>query len=268
MQKVALVTGASSGIGKSVAEVLSGAGFVVYGASRRATDGEIINGIIQLKMDVTDEPSVIRAIEYIKSNHQRLDVVINNAGLGILGAVESVSDKEAKEIFDTNLFGVLNVCRHSIPLLRQQEKSFIFNITSIAGLMGLPFRGIYSASKYAVEGLSESLSQEVRDFGIKVIIIEPGDFNTNINTTRKVASTSIPEYGELQSKIQSQVNYEVSKAPTPEIIGYKILSVMKKRWPRLRYKVATPFQKFSVLIRDIIPDRWFESLVMWYYKVK
>lgn len=268
MQKVALVTGASSGIGQAVAEVLYQAGLVVYGASRRASDGDIINGIIQLKMDVTNEQSVIRAISYIKQNQQRLDVVINNAGLGILGAVESVSDQEAKEIFDTNLFGVLNVCRHSIPMLREQKRGYIFNITSIAGLMGLPFRGIYSASKYAVEGLSESLSQEVRDFGIKVIIIEPGDFRTNINQTRKVAKNTIAEYGELQDKIQSQVNHEVSKAPTPEIIGYKILSVMKKRWPRLRYKVATPFQKFSVLVRDIIPDRWFERLVMWYYKVK
>ncbi|MEZ4798310.1 MAG: SDR family oxidoreductase [Flavobacteriales bacterium] len=267
MSKVALVTGASSGIGKAVALELRNEGFTVFGASRKVTTGIVENDIIQLKMDVNSEPSVKAAVDYIIQEQGKIDVVINNAGLGIIGAVESVSDEEVKEIFDTNVFGVLNVCRHTIPYLKKQSKSYIFNITSIAGLMGLPFRGIYSASKYAVEGLSESLSQEVKDFGIKVILIEPGDFNTNINQTRKIAKNTPEEYLELENKVLDQVNREVSSAPNPSLIGRKIISIMKKRYPRLRYKVATPFQKFSVLTRDIIPDRWFEYLIMWYYKV-
>lgn len=267
MLKVALVTGASSGIGKAVAIELKQGGYTVFGASRSVTTGNNEEGIIQIRMDVNSEQSVKAAVDYIINTKGRLDVVVNNAGLGIIGAVESVTDDEVKEIFDTNVFGVLNVCRHTIPFLKKQSKTYIFNITSIAGLMGLPFRGIYSASKYAVEGFSESLSQEVKDFGIKVIIIEPGDFNTNINQTRKIAKNTPEEYIELENKVLAQVNREVSSAPHPSLIGKKILSIMKKRYPRLRYKVATPFQKFSVLTRDIIPDRWFEYLIMKYYKV-
>lgn len=267
MSKIALVTGASSGIGKAVALELVRHQFTVYGASRNVISGEIIDGVVQLQMNVNSEESVIKGIEFIYQREHRLDVVVNNAGLGIIGAVESISNNEAKEIFDTNVFGVLNVCRHAIPLLKKQKRSYVFNITSIAGLMGLPFRGIYSASKYAVEGLSESLSQEVKDFGIKVVIIEPGDFNTNINNSRKKAQVTPKEYLELENKVLTQVNREVANAPDPVLIGRKIVAIMKKRYPRLRYKVATPFQKISVLIRDIIPDRWFEYLVMKYYKI-
>lgn len=267
MTKVALVTGASSGIGQSISEVMAREGIRVYGCSRGAVNGEIKNGVYSLRADVTDESSVIKAIHYIIEREGRLDIVVNNAGLGLIGSLEDTPDQLVREVFDTNVNGVLNVCRHAIPHMRKQKSTYIFNITSIAGLMGLPFRGIYSASKYAVEGFSEALSAEVKDFGIKVIIIEPGDFKTNINANRKLAPTSNDAYKSLQDAVLRQVNSEVERAPAPEIIGITILRIMKKRYPRLRYKVATPFQKFSVLVRDIIPDRWFEWLMMRYYKI-
>lgn len=267
MIKVALVTGASSGIGKSISEVMAREGIRVYGCSRHAVDGDVINNVISLKMDVTNEASVERAVQYIVAREGRLDIIVNNAGLGLIGSLEDTPDELIREVFDTNINGVINVCRHTIPHLRRQGGGYIFNVTSIAGLMGLPFRGIYSASKYAVEGFSEALSSEVKDFGIKVIIIEPGDFKTNINQNRRLAPKSNPAYQSLQAAVLKQVNAEVERAPHPDIIGQTIIRILKKRYPRLRYKVATPFQKFSVLVRDIIPDRWFEWLMMRYYKI-
>lgn len=267
MTKIVLVTGASSGIGRAIAEVLANAGHTVYGASRKAISGTVINNVAQLSMDVTDEQSVQAAIQLILEKEKRIDVVVNNAGLGMIGAVENTTDAEVRKIFDTNVNGVLNVCRQVLPAMRKQQEGYIINVTSIAGLMGLPFRGIYSASKHAVEGFSESLSQEVRSFGIKVVVIEPGDFNTNINQNRLIASKSDGAYSQFESKVLHQINHEVSHAPHPKMIGTTILKILRKKNPRLRYKVATPFQKFSVLVRDIIPDRWFESLVMKFYKV-
>lgn len=267
MTKIVLVTGASSGIGRAISSVLAAEGYTVYGASRSAISGTTFNRVIQIPLDVTDEQSVQKAIQFIIEKENRIDVVINNAGLGMIGAVENTTDAEVRKIFDTNVNGVLNICRHVLPIMRKQRSGHIINVTSIAGLMGLPFRGIYSASKHAVEGFSESLSQEVRTFGIKVIVIEPGDFKTNINQNRLNASKSEGAYHSFESKVLEQINHEVSFAPDPEIIGVVIKKILKKKKPRLRYKVATPFQKFSVLIRDVIPDRWFESLVMKFYKV-
>lgn len=267
MTKTVLVTGASSGIGKAISEVLATENYLVFGASRKAVWGEKVNGVFQLPMDVTDESSVQKALKFIIDQTGRLDIVINNAGLGMVGAVENTSAEEVREVFNTNVFGVLNVCRQALPYLREQGSGHIINVTSIAGLMGLPFRGIYSASKHAVEGFSESLSQEVKSFGIKVIVIEPGDFRTNINQNRLVASKNNSAYTDFETKVRTQINNEVENAPHPEMIGRVISRILKKENPRLRYKVATRFQRFSVLIRDIIPDRWFEALVMKFYKV-
>jgi short-subunit dehydrogenase len=211
--------------------------------------------------------SISNAVSYLKEKEGSIDVLINNAGLGMIGALENTSAIQVEEIFQTNVYGVLNMCRAVIPLMREQKRGTIFNVTSIAGLMGLPFRGIYSASKSAVEGFSEALSAEVNQFGIKVIIIEPGDFRTSINENRRIAEIDNKVYEPFQSAVIAQVNREVQKAPEPSLIGVAILRILKKEKPRLRYKVATPFQRFSVLVRDIIPDRWFEKLVKRYYKM-
>jgi NAD(P)-dependent dehydrogenase (short-subunit alcohol dehydrogenase family) len=267
MSKVVLVTGASSGIGKAISITLVQAGYRVFGASRSVETGALVDGVIQLQLDVTNELSIANAIDYIKKKEGRIDILINNAGLGMIGALENTSAKQVQEIFQTNVYGVLNTCRAVIPFMREQKAGTIINVTSIAGLMGLPFRGIYSASKSAVEGFSEALSAEVNQFGIKVIIIEPGDFKTNINENRRIAEIKNSIYEPFQSAVINQVNKEVHHAPDPTLIGEAVVRILKKQNPRLRYKVATPFQRFSVLVRDIIPDRWFEKLVKRYYKM-
>jgi NAD(P)-dependent dehydrogenase (short-subunit alcohol dehydrogenase family) len=267
MSKVILVTGASSGIGKAIAITFANAGYKVFGASRSVESGVIENGITQLQLDVTSEDSIQNALNFIKQKEGRIDVLVNNAGLGMIGALENTSSRQVEEIFETNVYGVLNMCRAVLPIMRNQKSGTIFNVTSIAGLMGLPFRGIYSASKSAVEGFSEALSAEVNQFGIKVIIIEPGDFKTSINENRRIAEIQCSTYEPFQSAVIAQVNREVEKAPNPSLIGEALIKILKKRNPRLRYKVATPFQRFSVFVRDVIPDRWFEKLVKRYYKM-
>lgn len=267
-QKVILVTGASSGIGKAVSILLAERGHRVFGTSRRYPTGFSEHGVDFIQMDVCKEGEVKKAIELVIQRTGRLDVVVNNAGLGMVGTIENSSDEEAREIFDTNVFGVLNVCRASIPQMRIQGRGVIINITSLAAQMGLPFRGIYSASKFAVEGFTESLSQEVTQFGIKVVLIEPGDFNTGINESRRTAAFTDPAYGSQCEETLQQVRHEVANAPSPEAIGRRIASIIEKRSPALRYRVANLMQRFSLTLMRTLPGRVFEYLVMRHYKLK
>ncbi|MCC6599627.1 MAG: SDR family NAD(P)-dependent oxidoreductase [Crocinitomicaceae bacterium] len=270
MSKVVLVTGASSGIGKAVAVHLRSSGYRVFGTGRKVNTGDIINGFEMVRLDVTDEASITLGIDYILSKTGgKLHALVNNAGLGMVGPIENISNEEVNEIFRTNVFGVLNMCRACIPVLRRVGGGHIINITSLAGVIGLPFRGIYSASKFAVEGFTESLSQELHQFNIRVSIVQPGDFRTNINATRYVASfVDESVYGRQSTDILAQVSREVDEAPTPEAVGQMVGHILSLSSPRLRYKVASPLQKISVLIKRISPDRWFEKLVMKRYKLK
>jgi NAD(P)-dependent dehydrogenase (short-subunit alcohol dehydrogenase family) len=267
MPRVVLVTGASSGIGNAVAAVLSTRGYRVFGTSRSAVNGDEMDGFTLVRMDVTNETSVNAALDYIRSVAGRLDAVINNAGVGFIGPIENTSDQEARDVFDTNLFGVLNVCRQSIPLMRDSGGGYIINITSIAGQMGLPFRGIYSASKFAVEGFTESLSQEVGQFGIRVCLIEPGDFNTSINSARKSSAWVHPAYGDQSARTNRQVCDEVSRARTPESVGYLVDGILSDPAPALRYRAANIMQRFSITLMRILPDRMFERIIRRYYRI-
>lgn len=268
MSKVILVTGASSGIGLAVASVLSSKGYRVFGTSRNPQLAHEDRDFEMVQMDVTDELSVREALAHVVGKAGRLDVVVNNAGLGLVGPLESTSDAEVREIFETNVFGVLHVCRHTVPILREMGGGYIINITSIAGQMGLPFRGIYSASKFAVEGFTESLSQEVRQFGIKVCMIEPGDFRTNINSNRLVSKFIHRAYGDQSDRVLRQVCDEVASSRTPEVIGYVVDGILNDPSPSLRYRAATLMQRFSLTLMRVLPDRLFERLVMRHYGLK
>lgn len=266
MSKVILVTGGSSGIGQSIAAYLAEKGHIVYAASRKV-ENQLEGNLRTIQMDVTLEPSVKSAIQIIELNHGKLDALINNAGLGMAGPIENTSEKEAKEIFDTNVFGVLNVCRACIPLLRI-SKGRILNVTSIGGIFALPFRGIYCSSKFAVEGISESLSMELAPMGIKVSIIEPGDFKTNINNNRKKAvHVDIKHYPTFNSTL-NQINREVESAFEPLIIAKAVERILHKEKPHLRYRVANTTQHFSVWLYRLLPGRWFEKLIMNHYKLR
>ena len=186
-KKVVLITGASSGIGKTCADYLEALGHKVYGASRslgHKSSSEVITeeirgkGWIRVGMDVTNEKSVEQGVAHILKAEGRLDAVINSAGYGISGSVEDTAIEEAYSQFETNFFGVLRVCRAVLPIMRKQKSGCIINMSSIAGIISLPFQGLYCASKFALEGMTEALRLEVKPFGIHVVLIEPGNFRT------------------------------------------------------------------------------------------
>ncbi|GAB2776437.1 SDR family oxidoreductase [Rhabdobacter roseus] len=219
-------------------------------------------------MDVTDETSVRQAMSSVWEKAQRLDVVVNNAGLGIVGPLEETPDTLIERVLQTNFLGVLRVCRQALPYLRHHEGGMIINVSSIAGAMGLPYRGIYSASKAAVKVLTEALSMELKAQNIRVCSVLPGDIATPINTNRLVVPL-VPNsvYQTTFERIQSQINHEVANASDPIIVAKLIARIMEKPRPRLHYTVGPFLQKFSVWLKVFLPDRLFEYILMKFYKV-
>src|SRR3984885_14154940 len=187
-QRVVLVTGASSGIGLACARHLAAQGFRVYGTSRRA-NAALQGAVTMLEADVTDDRSVEQAVAAILDREQRLDILVNNAGMAIAGPVEDTSIEPAKSQLEVNFFGAFRVCRAVLPAMRSQRSGYIVNIGSIGGLVAIPYQSMYSASKFALEGLSEALRMEVRPFGIRVVLIEPGDHKTALTANRHFAKS-------------------------------------------------------------------------------
>jgi NAD(P)-dependent dehydrogenase (short-subunit alcohol dehydrogenase family) len=268
MSKVILVTGGSSGIGEAIARVLTQRRHVVYAGSRSAANGVAHEaGYKQITLDVTDESSIQMAVDRIISEQGRLDVLINNAGLGMAGPLENTSDLEARLIYNTNVFGVLNTCRIAAPHLRAM-RGMIINITSIGGVFALPYRGIYCSSKFAVEGISEGLSLELKPHGVRVVLLQPGDVKTNINANRVnsayVDHAAYPRF----SAVLDQVHREVDHALEPETIAINVAKIISKKNPKLRYRVATPTQKLSIALNALLPGRWFEKLISRHYGIR
>ncbi|HEV3028154.1 MAG TPA: SDR family oxidoreductase [Planctomycetota bacterium] len=265
--KVILITGASSGIGKACAEHLASRGHRVFGTTRK-NPGK--NGAVEfLSMDVTDENSVREGVLRVAAEAGRLDVVVNNAGFGIAGAVEETSVEEAKLQFDTNVFGVLRVCRAALPVLRRQGSGLIVNVSSIGGLMGLPFEGLYSASKFALEGLSEALRLEVRQFGIRVVLVEPGDFRTSFAANRiwTKESEETSAYRAARRAVQGVLEHDEKNAPDAHLVARLVGRIVEKRSPALRYPVGLFLQKLAVGLKRILPAWGFERILRSAYKL-
>ncbi|UCH21310.1 MAG: SDR family oxidoreductase [Deltaproteobacteria bacterium] len=267
--RVVLITGASSGIGKCCAEYLSHRGYRVYGTSRRASDTDspgsfqVSDTFTMIQMDVNDDDAVQEGIEYIIARESRLDVVVNNAGFGLAGALEDTSIKEVKFQFETNFFGVLRVCRAVLPIMRNQGSGYFVNISSIGGLVGLPFQSAYSASKFALEGATEALRSEVQPFGVKVVLIEPGDFRTEITRHRMktVQTTRDSVYSDTFQRVLNIIETNERNAPTPEQIAMLVFKIINTESPRLRYTVGKFSQRIAAPAKKFLPWRWFESIL-------
>jgi NAD(P)-dependent dehydrogenase (short-subunit alcohol dehydrogenase family) len=267
MSKVVLITGGSSGIGKSIGEFLTDKGFAVFGTSRtpeRYTDSKFP----LVALDVADTNSIKQAIETVIKTSGRLDILINNAGAGITGPIEEIPDAEIQRNFETNFFGPIRVIKAVLPQMRSQKSGLIINITSIAGYMGLPYRGIYSASKGALELITEAFRMEIKDFNIQMTNVAPGDFATNIAAGRYHApvldnSPYKTPYGSTLKLMDSHVD----SGKDPELMAKAIFDIINTENPKIHYKVGEFMQKFSIVLKRILPDKVYEKMLQNHYKL-
>ena len=265
MNKVVLITGGSSGIGKSIGEYLHHKGFVVYGTSR---DPERIQNSVfpLLALDVRNVDSIQAAVAKIIADSGRLDIVVNNAGVGITGPLEEIPTEEIKDNFETNFFGPIEVMKAVLPQMRAQKSGLIINVTSIAGYMGLPYRSVYSASKGALELITEALRMEVKSFGIQITNVAPGDFATNIASGRfhapliKDSAYQIP-YGNTLKMMDEHVD----SGSNPNEMAEAVYQIIQTKEPRVHYKVGAFLQKFSIVLKRILPDKVYEKMLMNHY---
>lgn len=268
MSQVVLITGGSSGIGKSVGEFLHVKGFVVFGTSRNPD--KIHNSVFPLvAMDVRDSASIKRGVEEVLKQTGRIDILINNAGVGITGALEEIPTEEILNNFSTNLFGPIEVMKAVLPSMRDRNKGLIINVTSIAGYMGLPFRSVYSASKGALEIITEALRMEVKPFGIQITNVAPGDFATNIASGRYHAPLlENSPYKEVYGTTLDMMDQHVDSGSNPQQMAEAIYGIILNPKPKIHYKVGAFMQKFSIVLKRVLPDKTYEKLLMNHYKIK
>ena len=267
MSKVVLITGASSGIGKSIAIYLSEKGFKVYGTSRTSRENTSLPFTF-VALDVTKPETIKTAIDSILEKEKKIDVLINNAGKGITGPIEDTPTDEMRENFNTNFFGAIDVAKAVLPQMRKQKSGLIINTTSIAGYMGLPFRGIYSASKGALELVTEAMNMEVKQFGINVVNVAPGDFATNIAAGRY--HTPVFEdsaYKEKYAENLALMDTHVDSGMNPEVMAKAVYKIIETKNPKVHYKVGGFMEKFSIVLKRILPDKVYEKLLMNHYKL-
>ncbi|MEM9679641.1 MAG: SDR family oxidoreductase [Bacteroidota bacterium] len=267
MSKVVLITGGSSGIGKAIGEFLLEKGFIVYGTSRNPNN-YLDSKFPIIALDVTKPETITSCISEVLGKASRIDVLINNAGAGITGPVEEIPDQEIKRNFEINFFGPLNVIKAVLPSMRQQKSGLIVNITSIAGYMGLPFRGAYSASKGALELITESYRMELKPFNIEMVNVAPGDFATNIAAGRYHAPVlENSPYKDVYGASLKMMDDHVDDGGDPKDVAKAILKIINTNRPKIHYKVGAFMQKFSIVLKRLLPDNVYEKMLMNHYKL-
>ena len=264
---IILITGVSSGFGRAMAQQLSGEGHQVYGTVRR--DVPELPGVHYLRADVRDTSSVQAAVSAVLAAEGRIDVLINNAGMGIGGPAEFAPEADVQLQMDTNFMGQVRFTQAVLPAMRKQESGKILCFSSIGGVMGLPFQGFYSASKFAVEGFCEALQIEVRRHGIQVILIEPGDFSTGFTAARikRFSDEAVAAYPCLQRSVDSFEKDEQTGLK-PDYLARKVSKILRKKRPKFRYVIATFIQKLSIPLKRILPARTFVKVLSLFYNVK
>ena len=274
--KNALITGGGRGLGKAVAVALANEGVNVGITGRneeslKTTVAELEKLGVKAAysvFDVEEMAQVEQGVASIASQLGSIDILINNAGVGITGPIEEIPTEEIRNNFETNLFGPIEVMKAVLPQMRAQKSGLIINITSIAGYMGLPYRGIYSASKGALELITEALRMEVKSFGIQITNVAPGDFATNIAAGRyhapvvKGSAYEVP-YGNTLKEMDSHVD----SGSNPNEMAEAIFAIIQTDKPKVHYKVGAFMQKFSIVLKRILPDTVYEKMLMNHYKL-
>ena len=264
-QQVIIITGASSGFGKATAEFLSAKGHIVYGLCRREMQDSDIH---YRQCDVRNREQIATVVAEIVKEQGRVDVLINNAGMGIGGALELATDKEIDLQMGTNFMGCVNMCQAVLPYMRKARRGKIINLSSIGGVMGLPYQGFYSASKFAIEGFTEALDAEVTGFGIRVCMVEPGDFATGFTGSRKNSQATMndPDYGPIFKRSLAIIEKEENGGLQPEVLARRIVKLVEQKKPPLRNVVANLEQWLSTVIKRVLTGNQMVGILRDYYK--
>ena len=243
--KVVLITGVSSGIGRAAAMKFAAKGCRVFGTVRNIATAKVIPGVTLVQMDIRDEASIEHGIQAVIAQAKRIDVLVNSAGVTLLGATEETSIAEAETIFDTNLLGLLRTTKAVLPHMRELRAGRIVNVSSVLGFLPAPYMGLYSASKHAVEGLSETLDHEVRQFGIRVALVEPSFTKTNLDLNAPQAASKIAAYDKERGVVSQAIQSAVQKAPEPDAVAETIVAAGLEVWKMRR----TPRGEASLLAK-------------------
>lgn len=267
-RNVVFITGGSSGIGKAIGTYLHERGYKVYGTTRILSRHTGFGPFSLLEMDVNNEDQIQEAIQQVIEKEGRLDVLINNAGVGITGPVEETPYEEILKAFETNFHGPIRMMKSVLPQMRGQGTGLIINITSIAGYMGLPFRGVYSASKGALELITEAIRMETREFGVSITNLAPGDFATNIASSRYHAPVlEDSPYRKTYQDSLDLMNAHVDSGQDPVQVAKKVFEIIRNHEPKVHYRVGTPLQKFSIVLKKLLPDKVYERMLRKHYKL-
>ena len=265
---VVFLTGASSGIGAKTAEMLAEKGFYVYGASRRGGENKLFESggfINMLKMDVTSTESVEEAVKKVLSEQERIDILINCAGIGISGAVEDCTGEDGLEQMNTNYAGVLRTIRAVLPSMRERRNGLIINIGSVGGIFSIPFQTLYSSSKYAVEALTEGLRIELKPFSVKASLIEPGDVKTGFTAARRFTKASeTSAYGDEFRHAIAQMEHDEQNGADPSLIVKAIIKTIRSKNPPVR-RIPGLMYKVFVFLKRILPARTVEWILTLMY---
>lgn len=266
MSKVVFISGVSSGFGYAISELLTSRGYKVYGTIRRET--KIPDKVIPVHMELTQPETIKDAVKKVITREGRIDILINNAGMHSGGPIEEIEENVYRKHIETNLFGWLKVLQETLPHMRQAGGGLIINISSIGGLTGLPFQGIYSSTKFAIEGISQALRAEVKAFNIKVVVINPGDFRTNNTESRVISLKENSAYAAQFKKSMAVIEKDEYGGMDPKRLARKVLGIIEKKRPLHRYVVASWLQRLACIVKRLIPERYFSRIIADHYRIK
>ena len=260
VQPVAVVTGASSGIGQAAARALVEAGFRVVGTGRNPARVTPLDGVMFMRLDVTSDESVRSLVNQVVAQFGRIDVLVNNAGLGVTGAAEESSIDQTKALFDVNVHGVIRMTNAVLPHLRAAGGGRVVNVSSILGLIPAPYMAVYAATKHAIEGYSESLDHEVREHGVRVLLVEPGYTSTGFESNSLASDSPMPVYAEQTAIVREVLAAAMRDADEPSVVADVIVAAATDPKPRLRYSAGSLSGRVSTL-RRFVPTRAFDKQI-------
>lgn len=266
--KVILITGVSSGFGKAMALKLAAQGHKIYGVSRRVPEQTVLDALAgYISADLCKPETAREVVSQVLSAAGRIDVLINNAGAGIGGALEETGDAAMEALFQINFFAMTRLCRAVLPAMRAQRSGLILNFSSLGGVAGLPYQGAYSATKFAVEGYTEALRSEVKPFGVHVAMVEPGDFATGFTGNRTMATSGDSPYRAAHEAALKRIEADEQGGSSPDVLAKKVSKIIAARNPKLRYTAGNPGECLLVKGRHLMGDRLFLFLLGKYYGV-